>query len=910
VAASTNDPPRPPGPRRGPPGPLAVALGLGGAALAGRLVRSLAGDGPQALPGWVAALFGTDEASLQAPAWLGLLPFAALPWLLASGSLAGLPGWQRRLATGLRSLLVALVVLALAQPVVLREVRRLSTVFVVDVSDSVGEPAIERAGALVGEAWRARGEDDVELVTFAGAASRVAPIDGAPPVPRRRDEAPPRTRLERAVQLATSLFPPGHLRRLVVISDGIETEGDVLTLAPRLTEAGVRVFAVPITDAPAREVAVTGIDVEGSPRVGQPFTLHVGLFATAPARVRVRVYRDGLLEPSLGVPELALDAGARDVAVRSVAHVPGPVAFRAEVEVLGEADDRHAENNAYATSVTVEGRPAVLYVEGTAASASYLARALEASELDVEVRSPRAMPTTAGELARFQMVVLSDTAAEDVPSAAMDALARWVRAGGGFLMAGGERSFGLGGWQGTPVAEILPVRLDGERRRDDASIAIALVLDKSGSMEGEKLELAKEAARATVELLGPADSIGVIGFDGAPDRVVRMQSAGNRLAIARDIGRLAAGGGTAIFPALDAAFSDLSAVRARFRHVILLTDGNTDESGLPTLAAAMRASGITVSTVGIGADVNRSLLSEIADVGGGRSHFTADPHHIPRIFVRETTEAMRSSVVEDYFLPQVERPADFLRGVGIEDAPWLRGFVATRARGAPAEVLLTTETGEPLLARWRVGLGWSLAWTSDVKNRWAADWVRWPGYAPFFGGLVRAHLRRRAESELPLRAEVEGDEARLVVDALDDEDRFIDDLESLARITPEGGGEPFELPLSMVAPGRYEARTPLPGFGAYAVAVEHRRGGTLVARSTGRIDHPYPEELADFTPRPERLAALAERTGGGAYSSPDDLRPQSGEQVTAEASLRAPVFFAALALFCAELLLRRVRFGG
>jgi hypothetical protein len=197
-----------------------------------------------------------------------------------------------------------------------------------------------------------------------------------------------------------------------------------------------------------------------------------------------------------------------------------------------------------------------------------------------------------------------------------------------------------------------------------------------------------------------------------------------------------------------------------------------------------------------------------------------------------------------------------------------------------------------------------------VKNRWAADWVRWPGYAPFFGGLVRAHLRRRAESELPLRAEVEGDEARLVVDALDDEDRFIDDLESLARITPEGGGEPFELPLSMVAPGRYEARTPLPGFGAYAVAVEHRRGGTLVARSTGRIDHPYPEELADFTPRPERLAALAERTGGGAYSSPDDLRPQSGEQVTAEASLRAPVFFAALALFCAELLLRRVRFGG
>lgn len=888
---------------------LSIAVG---AALS---VRVLRGSSPLLLPPEVASLVGGTEVRLLEPAWLGLVVLVLAPFVAAARSLAGLGTVQRQMSSGLRALALVGLAVALAQPVRVETVTLTSTVFVVDVSDSVGDAALARAQALLEAAYQGRGEDDVQLVTFASDASRIAPVDDAAPRVARRPaiDAPPASRLDLAVELASSLHLPGHLRRMVLLTDGIETEGSAAHAAMAANERGIRIHHVLFSDAPPPEVAITGIDAPSSLRVGQPFTLHVGLFATVPTRARLRVYRDELLEPSLGVEELTLASGPSDVEVRSVSHVAGPVRYRAEIEVLGEGGDRYAENNTYGTTLVVPGRPSVLYVEGTPSAASYLSRALEANEFDVDVRTPRAMPTTTAELSRYQMVILSDTAADEVPGAAMDATARWVRSGGAFLMAGGEHSFGLGGWQGTPIEGILPVRLDGERRRDDASIAIALVIDKSGSMEGEKIELAKEAARATVELLGPSDSIGVIGFDANPNRVVRMQSAGNRLQILRDIGRLAAGGGTAIFPALDAAFSDLETVRARFRHVILLTDGNTDEAGIPSLAAAMRAAGITVSTVGIGSDVNRALLTEIADVGGGRSHFTADARNIPRIFVRETTEAMRNSVVEEYFLPRVASGADFLRGVDIEDAPWLRGYVATRARGAPAQVILSTEEGEPLLARWRVGLGWSLAWTSDVKNRWAADWVRWPGYAPFFGALVREHMRRHTENELPLSATVEGDEAHLVVDALDDEDRFIDDLTSVARITssdPEGEPTSVEVPLDQTAPGRYEARTLLPGFGSYSVVVEHRRDGAVLARSHGRIDHPYPREHALFTPQPEVLEELARRTGGGAYEGPADLAARDGERIEAEVSLRAPFYFGVLGLFLVELFLRRVRVFG
>src|SRR5690606_22362562 len=150
---------------------------------------------------------------------------------------------------------------------------------------------------------------------------------------------------------------------------------------------------------------------------------------------------------------------------------------------------------------------------------------------------------------RFDFVILSDVPADQVSAGAQEALERFVRSGGGFLMAGGEQSFGLGGWRGTRLERLLPVRMEGERRRDQPSLALALVIDRSGSMSGEKMELAKEAARATAELLSGQDYLEVVGFDAQPERIVRMQSAGNRIAIQRDIGRMAPRGGTAIFPA-------------------------------------------------------------------------------------------------------------------------------------------------------------------------------------------------------------------------------------------------------------------------------------------------------------------------------------------------------------------------
>ncbi|MEM9073457.1 MAG: VWA domain-containing protein, partial [Myxococcota bacterium] len=624
------------------------------------------------------------------------------------------------------------------------------------------------------------------------------------------------------------------------------------------------------------------------------------------------------------VRDVELEPGETEIEFRSVVRVAGPVTYRTTLAPSGESErsqDRFAANNEYETSVVVPGKPTVLYVEGAQGRGTYLARALSAAEYDVDVRGPRAIPTSLRELERYDFFVLSDVSADQVTLSQMDAIERYVRdLGGGFLMAGGERAFGLGGWQGTRMERLLPVRMDSERRRDQPSLALTLVMDRSGSMNGPKLELAKEAAKATAELLSADDYISVVGFDSRPERIVRMQSARNRLRINRDIGRLTARGGTAIFPALDMAYQDLAVTRARIKHVILLTDGQAPDRGITELVQVMRAEGMTVSTVGLGADVNRALLQSIANLGGGRSYLTSDPHNVPRIFMRETTTVARSAAVEEYFQPIVSQRADFLRGVNVEGAPFLHGYVATRAKPSPAQVILQSDLGEPILARWRVGLGWSMAWTPDVKNRWSVEWVRWRGFSRFWAQLVREHMRQKRRQRLDMQTRMQGDEVHVVVDGIGADDQFLNGLDSTLRIdgpmgaraARDGEDDPQlrrtrELPLRQTAPGRYEARFPMDSFGSFVITAQHRREGRLVAESASQLANPYPAEYRTLEPDEVLLSAASEVTGGRIDPAPEALFEADGETIRAHKELWPWLLYFALGLFVLDLLLRRVR---
>lgn len=865
------------------------------------------------------ARLGVGGVLLGAPRSLWIL--LGLPWLvvISTRSRADLSTSQLLLGAALRVASSFALLLALARPASVVRDARVCVAVLVDVSESVGDDVLSRARAFVDAIRAGRGERCLRVVTFAerprldeaydGTTGGAAHDEGRGVL--RHPGAGGGSDLALALSFAYGLFPPGALRRVLLMSDGAETQGDVLSEASRAARFNTRVSVVPSRAPPPAEVAAIQLRLPEHIRVNQPFDVRATLFASRRVTVDIALMQGESPNGLDAGRSVELAPGYRELQFRSVVRVPGDVTYALTVAPRGP--DRFAQNNRIAATAEVPGPPTVLYVEGDIAHAQYFRSALSGGDFEVETRSAREAPQTLRELERFDFVVLSDVAAESVTAGGRDALVRYVRdLGGGFMMAGGPRSFGLGAWQGTDIERLLPVRLESERRQDQPSVALALVIDRSGSMQGTPLLLAQSAALAAARALGPDDLLEVIAFDSDPDRVVRMQSARNRVRIENELRRMRPGGGTAIFPALDAASQDLAVTRALTRHVILLTDGEgqPDEAGrVRDVVDSMFGDGVTVTVVGLGTSVNRALLDDLARRGHGRAYYTADANSLPQIFVRETSLVARSAAVEEPVLPRVVTQASFVREMA-GAAPYLYGYVSTRPRPEPAQVILETDEAspEPLLARWRVGLGWSLAWTSDLKNRWAVEWVRWPRWAAFWTQLVREHMRQHLRNELELRAEMVGGVAHVVVDAVSERDRFDNGLVSELSVRAAGRRDQGRtVPLRQVAPGRYEAEVPLDQYGAFTLRATHRRDGRVFAESRGQVSNPYPREYAVSAGGVALLEAVARATGGEIDPAPERVWDARGESTTRLKPRWMWFAGAAVALLLVDLLLRRVR---
>ncbi len=865
---------------------------------------------------------GGETYELLSPRMLGLALLAPYFLWMLGRSLADLPMAQRIASVALRMAFVALLALGLARLARTATTQKVCTVYLVDVSESVPDAALEDARAEIQKGLDQKPSDAlVRVVTFAGRPRVVALADDAKKAPElpRHDSLAAATDLATALQLAYGLYPSGYLRRAVILSDGVQTDGDLLAEANRARDFGVKVFAVPYHRPVPGEVALRDLRTPAKVRVGEPFEIHAHVFSSRAQTAKAVMKQGEAINGLDGVRTLDLKAGENDVVFKSVVRVAGEVTYHLELTDMPE--DRFKENNRYAVSVAVPGRPSVLYVEGNTTRASYLANALSAQEFDVDVRGPRELPSSIRELERYDFVILSDAPAEAVSLTQQDAIEGYVRdLGGGFLFAGGESGYGLGGWYHSTIERILPVRMDSEKRRDEPGVAMVLVIDRSGSMSGLPLEMAKAAAKATADTLASEDLLEVIAFDTQPTRIVRMTPAKHRARIQNDIARVQPGGGTEIFSALDAAYQSLTVARARKKHVILLTDGQAPNNGIRDLVQAMVAEGITVSSVGLGGGVDETLMRMISDLGGGRFYKVMDPQQLPRVFTRETEMVSRSAAVEEYFQPKVANHADFLRGIDVASAPFLHGYVATKMKPAPAQLVLVSELGEPILARWHVGLGWSVAWTSDVKNLWAVEWLRWPGYGQFWGQLVREHMRQKKRQQLDMRAEIDTatGHVKAAIDAIGGDDKFQNGLDAKFSITgPEPAGKKVDVPMRQTAPGRYEADFPLDRYGSFLLhaslekAVDDGKGSTKsasVAESFGHVTNPYPREYLALEPDVATLTRAAVITGGTRDPEAKLVFDPAGETIRYHQDLWSRFVGAAIVCFLLDLLVRRVRF--
>ena len=831
-------------------------------------------------------------------------------------SLVDLSRTQRIISLIARIIIVVLLILSVADVQYLKTDDKLAVMFLADISDSISDDGLTKATDYVNEALKSRdGNQQSGLIAFTDRAEVVRALlkNGDEPDAELElaevkqawletdEDAGDATNIAQAIETAWGTFPANANKRIVLITDGVETHGDAVHTALRGKDFGIQIDTVPIYPSDEPEVMVQRLDMPAQVKQGAPFNVEVLIHSNHEDVAEIRLFKNKF---EVAKQEARLEAGENRVIFTETAMDSGTLTYDA---LCRSTKDTRYDNNRALGIVSVSGKPKVLLIDENESQARYLTRALEDAKIRVDVRNGLGVPNELADLQNYELVIFSNVPANRLTQNQMELIRTYVQdLGGGFMMLGSENSFGLGGYYKTPIETILPVHTDTEKKKETPSLAIVLVIDKSGSMGGIKIELAKAAARATVELLGKRDKIGVVAFDGSPFWIAEMHDASDKLYLSDQIGSITASGGTNLYPALEQAYFALTETTAKLKHVIVLSDGQSQDGDWYGIASSMRSERITISTVGIGSGADMNLLGNLANWGGGRDYFTQDPYSIPQIFAKETVTASKSAIIDEPFIPQRIKPTQVLSGIDLELAPFLLGYVATQPRPT-AEVFLVSDRGDPLLASWQYGLGKSVAFTSDAKARWASDWLDWGGYGKFWTQLVRDTMRKATLSNFQAEIKKEKGMAHLAIDALDDAGDFLNQLENeVSLISPDLKKK--QLAVTQTAPGRYELDFPTQDVGPYFLNVMQKQGGEVVnTQVTGTVVS-YPQEYLVHNADDALLTQLAAVSGGKFNVSTEDAFRPPEEQVALRIHLWRPFLMIALFLLLVDIALRRVDF--
>ncbi|HYF36976.1 MAG TPA: VWA domain-containing protein [Prosthecobacter sp.] len=835
------------------------------------------------------------------------IPALALLLWIESNSAHPISGLRKRLLLVVRALAIMLALTALAGPARVSQTGRRALGIVIDASQSMGQEgldeALRQARAIQGQA---RGGVDTFLVRL-GAEPEAWPsglsLDASPEHTAWQTTHGGDSHYSAAIEFAQALFPAGASKNILLIGDGHETRGSLLDAARDAAVAGVRLHAFPVAgprkpDARIRELT------PNRPLLNEGATLKLRTVveSTFDTEGTLKLYENGIeverRPVSLKIGISREETFTRTPSVRNI--------FKYRAVLEGVSGDTLPGNNDALTLVDVRGRLRLLYIESDATEGQYLMQAMEKEGVQLELRQPGGIPTALDEFTGYDGIIISDVPAHQVGEPAMNAMRDYVdKLGGGLIMLGGPNSFGVGGYYRTPIEDILPVRLKSPDEEEKQSAAVALVIDRSGSMAGEKLEMAKSAAIATAEVLGRNDYIGVYAFDSEAHVVAPMTKLTSTAAVAGQISAVASGGGTNLQPAFQQAREGLQRVKAKVKHMIILTDGQTAGSGYEAMASQCRGEGMTISTVAIGEGSHIALLQPIASSGGGQSYSTMDAATITRIFTQDTLMHTGRMIREEPFEPQMVEKHPILSGFDKFETPLL-GYVKT-IRKSTAQVPLVTDLGDPLLAHWRYGLGKVTAFTSDAKSRWASLWItRWSGYSRFWSQVLRETARPPQGRHMDLATELRGSDAFVRVDLLEDAGTRGNDARvevEIFFVAADALGSPLKsvnkLLLGQTGPGFYEGSFRPGQPGVYLIRAQS--GAEMV--SAGIVHNPSSE--ASLGTVNDSLLKEATAITGGSVLTSATLPDLASTRATQYVELWPPLIVALILLFLIDTALRR-----
>lgn len=803
----------------------------------------------------------------------------------------------------IRGVIAVLLILTLCGLSLKWTTKKVTTIFLVDMSDSneknltdietfirdsiADMPKRNQAGVVVFG-------DDVLVDQFVTDKKIFSELTSAP--------VSSATNLEKAVSTALGVFPDDTAKRLVLVTDGLENAGNIEKMAGVVRSKDVDVQVIKLEQNVGEEVYVSNLELPDVVHVGDSFQVKVTIESNISTQALVSLYSGRTLK---GQSRVNLTAGQNQFIFQDVGESNGTQDYHVMVEPV---DDTMSMNNEYCAFTQVESEPKVLLVEGTPGEGDVLAGILDACGVRYDQITPTGVPQELSDLVAYKAVVMVNVHARDLRQGFLDILESYVRDyAGGLICTGGDNSFAMGGYQETALETVLPVNMFLEGERELPTMAIAMVIDHSGSMTtpaagntgATSLDLAKEAAIDGVASLRDIDEVGVLAFDDTYDWVVPMQAASDRSAINSRIETIEYGGGTSIFPALDEAATQLQDSDAQIKHIILLTDGQDYYDQYDEVINKINGSGITLSTVAVGPESDQQLLSNLANMCGGRFYYTDVNSGIPKIFAQEIILSGKSYLINEEFTPIITSRSEIIEGLMNDGVPTLLGYIGSSAK-PQATVILQSEKGDPILSTWQYGLGRTIAWNTDATNEWTGNWAKWENYVQLWDNMINYVTSETAIDGDSLEVVQEGSSA-----VISYKTENYDQNTVVKAICTDSEGNQQEITLDPIRPGVYEADMEMDDIGIYTISLQNRNGeelqGSMVTAAAMQYSPEYRFDLVT-----DGLDSFVSQVEGEYITLDTDVFAGDLETVRARTNLTIPLLLLALLLFLLDILTRRM----
>ncbi len=759
-------------------------------------------------------------------------------------------------------------------------------ILLADRTDSAS-PAADILSSYLDSAMETAFGYDAVIILSIGRAEDGADAVGAPDV----------TNLEDALRAAQVLLSEGEKGHILLLSDGLETDGDGLSAARSLARReNVRMDAVWLDSSlETPEAEIAALNAPMTLVQGQSFTVEITCKANARMSASLRIVLGNTVAAD---KKITLSPGENTFSVKLNPTQSGLLTYQAE---LVPAEDTLARNNLYPFCVQVVTGETILLAEGTEGNGQALEALLREEGFSTQRLSASRLPTDMSALSQYAVIVLMDVDVQNLSQPQQRLLNEYVnKYGHSVLAAGGVHSYAFGHMKDTPIEKMLPVTSDAPSREEHQSIALALIIDNSASMgenqtklanaSDSSLNAAKKGAIQCIDLLGPGDQIAIISFSETARVIYPMSSVDEKEEILNAISRMGTLDGTNFTAALNLASEMFAAVENPRKFAVFISDGNPSDTEYEEAAQRLRAQGVTLSAIGVGNAVNKGSLQRLAEIGGGHFSVTSADQSLADLMAADTT------LMQSDYLALGSVPVLNERG---EHLPAVTGYVRTRVRKT-AQVLWREERGDPLLTLWTYGAGKAAALAFDLSGEWSQAWFSTAQGRSLLTELVRSLSPAQAGRQTAaLTLEAAGENTLVRFEALDSRYAQVE----VRTETPSGTAEARMVEVSR---GQFEARLPALGDGAHPMTLLLTETDGAVIRVDTAAACRWPAEYEAFPAEngEKLLREMAGLCGGTVSASLPSLDAETLKDLRVSFSLSPALALAALLLLILEIFLR------